>query len=157
MIAGFAHIIRQTLRSFARSDNLRGMMAILVILAICLQMIAPNIAKAADLEWMVICSDDGAIMVQVDFSEDTPHEPCPDCETCVFCATASEGADQSNSDWHMLTVLIAKEATQPISLARWDGDYLWPVTRGPPSGKSEKKDRVFRAFPVLNSYKGEAL
>ncbi len=157
MMVRVAQLFHQILRPMTRLGKLRDFWAILGVVALCLQSFAPTMAQAADLEWMVICSDDGAKLVQVDLSEGQNHEPCPDCDDCALCATGSESADPAATTMVTTHGLAAPQTSIRTVPILWNADYLWPVTRGPPSANNDKKDRVFRAFPVSNSKKGEAL
>ncbi len=157
MMVRVAQLFHQILRPMARLGKLRDFWAILGVVALCLQGLAPSLAQAGDMEWMVICSEDGTKLVQVDLSEGQNHEPCLDCENCSFCATASDLATPDKSVLKTMPTLISSEISARAEPVLWNSDYLWPITRGPPNANNDKKDRVFRAFPVSNSKKGEAL
>ncbi|MGH1414908.1 MAG: DUF2946 family protein [Pelagimonas sp.] len=146
-------------RTAVRSVLLRRCMALVAVFALFLQLFAPNLAKAANLEWIEICSEFGVTMVEVDLSDgpDHPGLPCPDCDACTVCATSLlvVSQDAVGGLTPINAVLDLGYQTRPGS--KPENRFLWPVTRAPPSENKTKSDCVFRAFPVSPLKKGEAL
>lgn len=146
-------------RRLAWVAAVRRLFVCLGIAALCLQFFAPDMAKAATMEWIEICSDDGVKVIAVDMSDGAPvpHQPCPKCDSCTFCALslAALGGSPQPFAAPIRATLIADLPQDKAVL--WQRRFIWPNTRGPPTAPQENKDRVFRAFPVSYSNKGEAL
>lgn len=146
-------------RRLAWLAGVRRLFALLGIAALCLQAFAPDMVKAATMDWIEICSDAGIQTIQVDLSDGStdPDEPCPKCDSCTFCAVSLAGLTSNHPVFtSTVSATLPANVSQSQTVLR-EGRYFWPSTRGPPRGRNENKDRVFRAFPVSYSYKGEAL
>lgn len=159
MSAAILKSVQKQGRAIARAAGLCRFVGLLAVFALCLQVVAPGVAKAANLEWIEICSELDIEMVQVDLSDGdgAPNVPCPDCDACTICALAAAGLPQENAVVPVLVAVPLQTVMQPMHARAWERRYFWPVTRGPPMANSEKMGRAFRAFLVSNSYKGEAL
>ena len=127
------------------------------IFALCLQSFAPLAAQAGLGEWIVICSEEGTTRIQVDVTTGEPvdHAPCPDCETCHFCAPAHGLGSTELAPLPGLSSEVRQAIFLPDARFISDSRYLWPVTRGPPAATKtsvyfENSDRAFRAFSALN-------
>lgn len=117
------------------------------IFLLLLQMLGPALASSGDSMWIEICSEAGAVWVEVDLEEgtDDPTAPCPKCADCALCAvtTAAPLPD--------LPLLAQAENVQIVSAANWDrcklynSKRLWPETRGPPAASKHKPERAVRA------------
>ncbi|PYG28896.1 DUF2946 family protein [Pelagimonas varians] len=146
-------------RRLAWYAGARRLFALLGIAALCLQAFAPDMAKAATMDWIEICSDAGIKTIQVDLSDGSsaPDQPCPKCDSCTFCAISLAGLTSNQPDLAaQFSSALPADVSQNQTVLR-ERRYFWPSTRGPPRRRNENKDRVFRAFPVSYSYKGEAL
>ncbi|NOC92807.1 hypothetical protein GS614_12830 [Ruegeria sp. HKCCD6604] len=96
---------------------------------------------------MEICSEAGAVWVEVDLEEgtDDPTAPCPKCADCALCAvtTAAPLPD--------LPLLMQSENARIVPAAIGDlcilynSRRLWPETRGPPFATQEEFERALRA------------
>ena len=116
------------------------------VLALLLQLIAPSMSSAGTGDWMEICSEQGPVLVQIDFSGEAPTEvPCPKCETCALCvlndtATDSPGAPERIQSF--VVAQITRPAAQSLSA---NPAQFWPLGRGPPRGPHDITKRALRA------------
>lgn len=117
------------------------------ILLLLMQMLGPVLASTGESMWVEICSEAGAVWVQVDLEEETddPTAPCPKCADCALCAVTSLAPlpDQPHlvlSQKAGVALYQCAEQNQPHDQAR-----LWPETRGPPRATPETTERAPRA------------
>jgi len=125
----------------------RAVCALAGIFLLLLQMLGPALASPGESMWVEICSEAGAVWVQVDLEEETedPTAPCPKCADCALCAVASEAPVPD------LPVLLRGGFVQSARLNTCDlvpassVKRLWPETRGPPHATQEETERALRA------------
>ncbi len=125
----------------------RAVSALAGILLLLSQLLGPALASPGQSMWVEICSEAGAVWVQVDLEEGTedPTAPCPKCADCALCAItgAAPLPDMPEVARAELTQDVSGaclEATKPYSPIR-----LWPETRGPPVAPENKTERAPRA------------
>ncbi|MBO9467937.1 hypothetical protein J7443_22085 [Tropicibacter sp. R15_0] len=131
--------------------------AVLGILALCLQILTPGLGSAQAGDWMVICADGGEQRVQIDLATGTPVEdqPCPDCDSCRFCAAGVDLGLAPVCGKTDAGFLVAQIDALPPSHVTRKTRNLWPSTRGPPAAglvgiPDTNSDRAFRAISALN-------
>lgn len=125
----------------------RAVCGLVGIFLLLLQMLGPVLASPGDSMWIEICSEAGAVWVEVDLEEgtDDPTAPCPKCADCALCAvtTAAPLPD--------LPLLMQSENVRIVPAAIGDlcilynSKRLWPETRGPPFATQEEFERALRA------------
>jgi hypothetical protein len=135
---------RAVLAQLAVSRVLTGLLG---ALALVLQLLAPSFSSASEGEWIEICSEAGAIIVQVDLSGDADQPsptgaPCPECADCVLCATCDVAAPGAvpvieARDLRVKPVQPVLQTSVPVNPAQ-----LWPETRGPPLAPENRIERV---------------
>lgn len=129
------------------------------IFAFVVQMLIPTGSMAQNGDWIEICSELGAVFIQVDMTdEDTPQKTeCPDCADCLLCAAV--GFDVVRlSHPHLASLQTEISTWQPDPASAIEGTYrAWPYTRGPPLGRPEISNRVFSAFSASIQVNGGAL
>lgn len=113
-------------------QTLRRSSALLAVVALLLQLLLPGIARAANGDWIEICSESGPVLIQVDAEPGSSDAVCPKCKDCVLCAAAVPGVSTSQT-WLML----ALPATRSLSLTDVEFSlaetrFQRPLTRGPP-------------------------
>ncbi|MGV6847925.1 MAG: DUF2946 family protein [Marinibacterium sp.] len=126
---------------------LRAVAGLAGILLLMLQLLGPALASPGQGTWMEICSEAGAVWVQVDPDEDTgdPAAPCPKCANCPLCAVIGLAPLPA------MPGLAIWEVVQTEAFARTDqykphkSTWLWPQTRGPPRGPEKTTERAWRA------------
>ncbi|WP_245223278.1 MULTISPECIES: hypothetical protein [unclassified Ruegeria] len=97
--------------------------------------------------WVEICSEAGAVWVEVDLEEENtdPTAPCPKCADCALCAVTTAGPVPDTP------LLVADRAQQIVLPGIGDpcnyhnSKRLWPETRGPPFTTQEESERALRA------------
>ena len=138
---------------FARRPNpfltaraFQAVAGVLGILLLLLQLVAPSLASAEQGEWMEICSEAGAVWVQVTPEDNNPDTgPCQDCAHCALCAvTAAAPLPQmpqidplrfvQNEQWGVHDLYISHKS-----------QHLWPAGRGPPCAPQDRTERAPRA------------
>ena len=113
---------------------------LLGVVLLVLQSVAPLSAHASNsANWVEICGEFGATLVQIDPDRNTPvtpHTPCKSCSDCVFCAavhlgklttTALIGLDRALSS---LAVFLVHQPDVTANAAQF-----WPDSRGPPRAR----------------------
>ncbi|MEX0367418.1 MAG: hypothetical protein AB3N22_15200 [Ruegeria sp.] len=116
------------------------------ILLLLLQLLSPALASAEQGVWMEICSEAGAVWVQVDPEDGTTDTaPCPKCAHCALCAVTGaaplpdlpgivrSGGVQIGT-WHVRTMYKPDNPAQ-----------FWPDSRGPPPAPQDRTERAPRA------------
>lgn len=117
------------------------------LLLLLLQLLGPALASPGQSMWVEICSEAGAVWVEVALNEESqdPTAPCPKCADCMLCTASGEGLLPE------LTQIGQFEFVQFAHYRSVDvfnlnpSDRLWPETRGPPRGPEIKPDRAPRA------------
>jgi|GEM_PF-3268126 len=137
---------------------------ILGIFALILQLLAPGLARASQADWMEICSDQGVVVVRMDFGdEQAPQSPAPSggkCECCAFCPAhgGTGAAVPPNPVSLTLAYGAAHAATLPdVKADRAVPRAVWPSPRGPPSAPENMTDRAPVASKASIPNKGGAL
>lgn len=126
---------------------MRAVCACAGIFLLLLQLLGPALASPGQSMWIEICSEAGAVWVEVDLEEptDDPTAPCPKCADCALCAIT---ATASLPDQPVLTQTGFAEFLQSRICERvtsYRSERLWPETRGPPFAAHEKTERALRA------------
>lgn len=127
------------------------------ICALALQLIAPIAAHSANTgEWMVICGEDGPVLMQVQLSDDDPA-PCPKCDECKSCqlvvSTGSISPPTLNSrDLPMVkAVHVLHEGNVAANPAQF-----WHENRGPPLLHTTHSDSATRLSHAVTLSQGGA-
>ncbi len=128
------------------------------ILLLMLQVLGPALASPGQGTWVEICSEAGAVWVQVDLEEDTdgPAAPCPKCANCPLCAitTAAPAPDRPQVlRPDSVQIETCEFGTQPES---YETERLWPETRGPPAAPEIRTERALRASMASTQTEGGA-
>ncbi|GAA6201311.1 DUF2946 family protein [Aquicoccus sp. SU-CL01552] len=138
--------------------------AILGVFALILQLLAPGLARASQTDWMEICSDQGVVVVPMNFGDDeapqSPRAPDGPCECCGFCLAYSGPAAAVPPNSVSLTLVhgVARAATLPEAQTdRAVPRAVWPSPRGPPSAPKNMTDRAPVASDASTPNKGGAL
>lgn len=138
--------------------------AMLGILALILQLLAPSLARASQTDWMEICSDQGVVVVPMDFGEErapqSPRAPDGPCDCCGFCLAygGTAAAVPPNPVSLTLAYGVARSATLPdAQTGRAVLCAVWPSPRGPPSAPKNMTDRAPVASKATTPNKGGAL
>lgn len=117
------------------------------IFLLLLQMLGPALASPGESMWVEICSEAGAVWVEVDLEEGTvdPTAPCPKCADCALCAVtgAAPVPDLPQIMWTGFVQFIGCDIGALAEL--YSTDRLWPETRGPPAAPEIKTERAPRA------------
>ena len=112
-----------------------------------LVMLGPVLASSGESMWVEICSEAGAVWVQVDLEEGTedPTAPCPKCADCALCAVTTTAPVPE-------LPTVSQPATAHFAglqcddqIERRDETRLWPETRGPPPAPHDITERALRA------------
>ncbi|NOD47368.1 MULTISPECIES: DUF2946 family protein [unclassified Ruegeria] len=126
---------------------LRAVCGVAGALLLLLQMLGPVLASPGQSMWVEICSEAGAVWVEVDLEEENtdPTAPCPKCADCALCAVTTAGPVPDTP------LLVADRAQQIVLPGIGDpcnyhnSKRLWPETRGPPFTTQEESERALRA------------
>lgn len=138
--------------------------ATLGIFALILQLLAPGLARASQADWMEICSDQGVVVVRMDFGNEeerqSPVSPDGACDCCAFCLTCNGvGAAVPPTP---VAVTLVHGAPRAAALPDAQTGHavpraVWPSPRGPPSAPENKTDRAPVASKASIPNKGGAL
>ena len=116
------------------------------IFLLLLQLLSPALASSHQGTWIEICSEAGAVWVQVDAEEDIidPTAPCPKCADCALCAVTGNAPlpgtpELARFEFVRFVRLDCLELYKPHNPAR-----MWPETRGPPSAIQSETERAPR-------------
>ena len=125
----------------------RAVCGVVGIFLLLLQMLGPALASPGQSMWVEICSEAGAVWVQVDPEEETedPTVPCPKCADCALCAVTSAAPvpDQPVLTWESFVQAARNEPRDLVNI--YNVKRLWPETRGPPRAALETTERALRA------------
>jgi len=138
----------------------RGFASALGIILLVLQMLVPQTGQAAGGNWIEICSEYGAVEIQVDLDGIPLDSPpandieCPECPTCALCALTGVVAIE--------TAAIATGFDASVLTPDWYGRenctpnpaQFWPDNRGPPLAKASTEHMGLRALALIPT-KGE--
>ncbi|MES0826478.1 DUF2946 family protein [Ruegeria sp. SCP11] len=125
----------------------RAACAMAGVFLLLLQLLGPALASPGQSMWVEICSEAGAVWVQVDLEGETkdPTAPCPKCADCALCAVTSAAPVPElpvmNRDSSVQTARCETQDLVHISSLK----RLWPETRGPPRVAQEESERALRA------------
>ncbi len=125
----------------------RAVVGLAGILLLLLQMLGPALASPGQGVWMEICSEAGAVWVQIELEEGStdPTAPCPKCADCALCAVTG-AAPLPNLPELGLTASVQTETLGCRNLYKsYNSARLWPETRGPPSATQNRTERAPRA------------
>lgn len=128
------------------------------ILLLMLQLLGPALASSGQGSWMEICSEAGAVWVQVDLDEDTdnPAVPCPKCANCPLCAVTG-AAPLPDTPVLIRTIDVRVEAPRCAAASAPNLSVrLWPETRGPPLGNQIRTERALGASMASTQVNGGA-
>ncbi|TMV03405.1 hypothetical protein FGK63_19520 [Ruegeria sediminis] len=107
---------------------------------------------------MEICSEAGAVYVQVDLQEDAGDTaPCPECASCVLCAVTGVGPapdlpETARPDHVQSEIFPSRNVYKPYNPAQF-----WPDNRGPPAAPETESERARRASMATIQRSGGAL
>lgn len=132
-----ANLPHRTLRALA------GCAAILLML---LQLVAPQLARAGQGNWIEICSEGGAVWVQVTEDETPdPNVTCPGCADCALCALTGPAPLPDLPVCALFQgVQNGQSALKPL-YKTVNSLRLRPETRGPPAAAQDRIARAPRA------------
>lgn len=128
------------------------------IFLLMLQVLGPALASPGQSTWMEICSEAGAVWVQVDLKEDTgdPTAPCPKCADCALCAITAAAPVPDPPQVQQPGFVIIPRCEFTALLELYKSERLWPETRGPPAAPEIKTERAQRASMASTLTKGGA-
>ena len=117
------------------------------ILLLLLQAFGPALASPGESVWMEICSEGGAVWVEVDLEEDTedPTAYCPKCADCALCAVTSAAPAPELVQIPQIGNFRVVQLQNSKSSMLYKSHKLWPETRGPPRPTQETAERALRA------------
>ncbi|SDX26133.1 hypothetical protein SAMN05444358_10489 [Ruegeria halocynthiae] len=128
-------------RAFRAATGLAGIVLLL------LQTLGPALASPGQSVWMEICSEAGAVWVEVDLEDETsdPTAPCPKCADCALCALtiAAPVPDLPQLTRAGIVQFVRCEFSESFEL--YNSNRLWPETRGPPLATHKESERALRA------------
>lgn len=152
-----ASLCSPTLYSMRRSAGLSWLWALVGVCALVLQMLTPVAARAADMgEWMVICGEDGPMLIQVSLSGDEPTQ-CPKCESCDACQLIVSGGG-------LLPVTLVSRFVPKVESADVMAEssvginpaQFWHENRGPPLAQVRLNQDACRLSHVVTPSQGGA-
>lgn len=125
---------------------LRALVGCAAILLLLLQLVAPQLAQAGQGNWIEICSEGGAVWVQVTEDETPdPKAPCPRCADCALCALTGPAPLPDLPVWAVFQgVQNGQWALKPL-YKTVNSPRLRPETRGPPVAAQDRIARAPRA------------
>ncbi|NVO54726.1 hypothetical protein HW561_02840 [Rhodobacteraceae bacterium B1Z28] len=107
---------------------------------------------------MEICSEAGAVWVEVDLEEgtDDPTAPCPKCADCALCAVTGTAPLPDLPEMARVGyVQYVRNQTRDLYYS-YNSDWLWPATRGPPFAPQDRTERAPRASMAVTPFIGGA-
>ncbi|WIY26075.1 DUF2946 family protein [Parasedimentitalea psychrophila] len=140
-----------------RSAGLTWLRALIGICALALQMLAPITAHSENSgEWMVICGEDGAVLMQVQLSDDEPAA-CPICGDCKACQLGVSAGG-------ILTPTLRSRDFPAIEVVHGmhggsvapNPAQFWHENRGPPLVHTILSDSAWRLFHAVTLSQGGA-
>ena len=132
-----------------------GLVGIFLLL---MQIFGPALASPGQSMWVEICSEAGAVWVEVDLDEEgrDPTAPCPKCADCVLCAATGEAPIPDLPQVTRIDFVQFVHCPGAGVFDLYTLDRLWPETRGPPQGPEIKTERALRASMALIQISGGA-
>lgn len=132
---------------------LTGYLGVLVLI---FQLLVPSFSFAADGEWIEICSEVGAVLIEVDPDTGAPvqEEPCPECDDCMLCAASGPA---------VMSLTVTQRADpfademcpmEQSETAVTNPAQFWSQLRGPPLANQDIIERARRASMALTSNTG---
>lgn len=126
----------------------RAVCAFAGIFLLLLQLLGPALASPGQSMWVEICSEAGAVWVQVDLEEEDrdPTGPCPKCADCALCAVTAVAPlpDFPQAIQNEFVCFVRSEVRTLVNL--YNAKWLWPETRGPPAAPKIRTERAPRAL-----------
>ena len=105
-----------------------------VAIMLVIQLLFPSLGKAETAAtWIEICSEFGAVEVQVSLDEDeSRNKDCPDCDKCLLCI--AQHAQARINPATCTSLVVAAAATGPMSPSAEASNpaQFWHDGRGPP-------------------------
>lgn len=146
------HLPETAGRTFRALAGLAGIFLLL------LQLLGPALASPGQGVWMEICSEAGAVWVQVDPEEETddPAAPCPKCADCALCAVTSAAPLANPVEVALREGLSVVHPSQTHICNPYVFARLWPETRGPPCETQHRTERAPRASMASTQVTGGA-
>jgi len=139
-------------RAFRTACGLAGLFLLL------LQTFGPALASPGESMWIEICSEAGAVWVEVDLDEESqdPTMPCPKCADCTLCAITGvvpvlDVPDLTRIEFLQHAQFRPEDVYNSNNMA-----WLWPATRGPPRGPQIITERAPRATMAAIQISGGA-
>lgn len=128
------------------------------IFLLMLQVLGPALASPGQGTWMEICSEAGAVWVQVDLEEDTgdPTAPCPKCADCALCAITAAAPVPDRPLMVRPGSVHIEHCEFGIRPVTYKTERLWPETRGPPAAPEIRTERAPRASMASTRTEGGA-
>ncbi|WP_235216146.1 DUF2946 family protein [Ruegeria halocynthiae] len=126
---------------------LRAVCAFAGIFLLLLQLLGPALASPGQSMWVEICSEAGAVWVQVDLEEEDrdPTAPCPKCADCALCAVTAAAPLPGQPELIRAEFIQTAQSGVRILYEPYVSAWLWPETRGPPAAPGHKTERALRA------------
>ncbi len=135
----------------------RAACGVVGIFLLLLQMLGPALASAGDSTWIEICSEGGAVWVEVDLEETAdPTAPCPKCADCALCAVTSAAPVPELPAVTRFGFVQTARCENPDQVFVYDVKRLWPETRGPPLAPLDTTERSLRASMAFTQVTGGA-
>ncbi len=137
--------------------GLNWLRALLGICALVVQMLTPAAAHTANAgEWMVICGEDGPVLMQVSLSGDEPA-PCPKCGKCEACQlVVSTGGILPVALVSRFEPKVEAIHSLPESSVGSNPAQFWHENRGPPLAHISLSDSARRLSHAVTPSKGGA-
>lgn len=140
-----------------RSAGLTWLRALIGICALALQMLAPIAAHAENAgQWMVICGEDGPVLMQVHLSGDEPAR-CPECDDCKTCqlVVSTGGISPPTLGSYGLPAIKDLPAHHQANAAPNPAQF-WHEDRGPPLLHTIFSDSAWRLSHAVTLSQGGA-
>ncbi|WP_254055858.1 DUF2946 family protein [Ruegeria sp. EL01] len=141
-----------SVRAFHAACGLAGIFLLL------LQTFGPALASPGESMWIEICSEAGAVWVEVDLDEEgqDPTKPCPKCADCTLCAVTGVVPVPDVPDLARIEFIHHVQSRHEDVFVSYNSARLWPETRGPPREPEIKTERASRASKAFTQVSGGA-
>lgn len=138
---------------------LRATCALAGIFLLLLQMLGPALASPGTSMWVEICSEAGAVWVEVDLEEENrdPTAPCPKCADCALCAITAAAPLPDLTQLNRIGFVETAQRGVRFLCEPYSSALLWPETRGPPVAPKNNTERAPRASIASIQIPGGAL
>lgn len=126
------------------------------VLALIFQLLVPSFSFAAEGEWIEICSDVGAVLIEIDPDTGAPvqNDPCPDCDDCVMCAVSGAATMVQTLAVQTDPIAVGLGPVGPAEISVSNPAQFWSQLRGPPLAPQDIIERARRASMALTSNTG---